>query len=150
GFLMKRSIVPALGLAAAAAFALPLFAAPAPPADSLALIPGDALAVGQVRVDRLKSTATSAGIFHETDAVTADGKASKFLHDAGLDPKRDVASAIFSLTASASGHETAPLVVFEGRFDPAALASATVARGATRVDAAPVPYYRLPKDNGEN
>lgn len=146
---MKRSIVTAFGFAAAVAFALPLSAAPGAPADALALVPGDALAVGEVHLDRLKSTAASAGIFHETDAVTADGKASQFLHDAGLDPKRDVDSAIFSLTSD-SGHNASPLVVFEGRFDPAALASATASRGATRIDAAPFPYYRLPAQNGDN
>ena len=141
---MKRAIglLGALALAAAAA------AGPAVPADGLALIPPDALAVGQVRLDRLKSSAVSAGIFHETDAVSADGKAAEFLRDAGLDPKTDVDTAVFSLTSQGTS-ETGPLVIFEGRFHPEALAAATASRGAARVDAAPFPYYRLPARPGE-
>ena len=141
---MKRSIgfLFALALAAAAT------ASPAIPADALALVPPDALAVGQVRLDRLKSSAAAAGIFHETDAVSADGKAAAFLRDAGLDPKTDVDSALFSLTSQGT-NETGPLVIFEGRFHPESLAAATAARGAARVDAAPFPYFRLPARAGE-
>jgi len=125
-------------------------AAPAsPPADGLALIPSDAVAVGQVRFDRLKSSSVSAGLFHETDAISADGKAARFLADAGLDPKKDVDSAIFSLTSAGTG-ETGPLVVFQGRFHPEALSAATASRGAVRVDAAPFPYYRLPNRPDEH
>jgi len=130
-------------IAAAGAFAA------APPSDGLELVPPDALAVGQVRFDRLKSTAVSAGLFKETDAVSADGKAAQFLKDAGLDPKKDVDSAVFSLS-SEGGKEAGPLVVFEGRFHPDALAAATASRGAVRVDAAPLPYYRLPEHAGEH
>ena len=144
---MKRSV--ALLLAAAiGALALPAFAAPPVPGDALALIPSDALAVGQIRFDKLKSSGASAGLFHETDAISSDGKASQFLHDAGLDPKRDVDTATLSLSSS-DGKQAGPLVVFEGRFDPAALAAATVSRGGARVDAAPLPYYRLPAHAGE-
>jgi hypothetical protein len=146
---MKRSIASRLVLAAAiGALALPAFAAPPVPADALTLVPSDALAVGQIRFDKLKSSAAAAGILHETDAVSADGKAAQFLHDAGLDPKRDVDTAIFSLSAS-HGQQAAPLVVFEGRFDRAALAAATTSRGGTRVDASPLPYFRLPAHAGE-
>ena len=142
---MKRAI----GLLFALALAASATASPALPADGLALVPPDALAVGQVRFDRLKSTAVSAGIFRETDAVSADGKAAEFLRDAGLDPRTDVDSAVFSLT-SQGANETGPLVIFEGRFHPEALAAATAARGAARVDAAPFPYYRLPARAGEH
>ncbi len=101
-----------------------------------------------MRFDRLKSSPASAGLFHETDAVSADGKAAQFLHDAGLDPKTDVDSAVFSLT-SVGARDSAPLVVFEGRFHPDALAAATASRGGVRIDAAPLPYYRLPAREGE-
>lgn len=144
---MKRSLRLVLA-GAIAALALPAFAAPPVPGDALALVPSDALAVGQIRFDKLKSSAASAGLFHETDAITSDGKASQFLHDAGLDPKRDVDTATLSLSSS-DGKQASPLVVFEGRFDPAALSAATLARGGTRVDAAPLPYYRLPTHAGE-
>jgi hypothetical protein len=112
-------------------------------------VPSDAVAVGQVRFDRLKSSSVSAGLFHETDAVSADGKAARFLADAGLDPKKDVDSAVFSLTSAGGTGEAGPLVVFEGRFHPEALAAATASRGAVRVDASPLPYYRLPSRAGE-
>jgi hypothetical protein len=121
----------------------------APPADALALVPADAVAVGQIRFDRLKSSAVSAGLFHETDMISADGKAAGFLADAGLDPKTDVDSAVFSLTSAGTG-ETGPLVVFQGRFHPDALSAATVSRGAVRVDSAPFPYYRLPSRSAEH
>jgi hypothetical protein len=147
GFLMKRSL--ALLLAAAlATLALPAFAAPPVPGEALALVPSDALAVGQIRFDRLKTSAASAGLMHETDAISSDGKASQFLRDAGLDPKKDVDTATLSLSSS-DGKQAGPLAVFEGRFDPAALAAATVSRGGARVDAAPLPYYRLPAHAGE-
>lgn len=145
---MKRSMLSSIALSAAL-LALPISARPAPPADGLALIPSDALAVGQVRFDRLKSSAVSASLFHETDAVSADGNASRFLKDAGLDPKRDVDTAVFCLTSS-GGKDPAPLVVFEGRFHPDALAAASVSRGATRIDAAPLAYYRFASRPGEH
>jgi len=145
---MKRSMASLFVLAAAFAAALPAWGAPPVPGDALALVPADALAVGQVRFDKLKTSAAAAGILHETDAISADGKASQFLHDAGLDPKRDVDTATFALSAS-GGAESAPLVIFEGRFDPAALSAATASRGGARVDAAPLPYYRLPAKAGE-
>jgi hypothetical protein len=143
---MKRRVSLAALVLLAASAAL---AATAPPSDGLDLVPPDALAVGQVRFDRLKSSPASAGLFKETDAVSADGKAAQFLHDAGLDPKKDVDSAVFSLT-SEGGKDAGPLVIFEGRFHPASLAAATAARGAIRVDAAPLPYYRLPQRAGEH
>ena len=141
----RRACLAALVLFAASA----AVAATAPPSDGLDLVPSDALAVGQVRFDRLKSSPASAGLFKETDAVSADGKASQFLHDAGLDPKKDVDSAVFSLTSD-GGKDAGPLVIFEGRFHPDALAAATASRGATRIDAAPMPYYRLPERTGEH
>ncbi len=144
---MKRSTV--LFCVLAAALAGTAVAAPAPPGDALALVPSDAVAVGQVRFDRLKSSPVSAGLFHETDAISADGKAARFLADAGLDPKKDVDSAVFSLTSTGTD-ETGPLVVFQGRFHPDALAAATASRGAVRVDSAPFPYYRLPNRPGEH
>jgi hypothetical protein len=144
---MKRSLRLVLA-AAIGALTLPLLAAPPAPGDALALVPSDALAVGQVRFDKLKSSAASAGLLHETDAISSDGKASQFLHDAGLDPKRDVDTATLSLS-STDGKQAGPLVVFEGRFDPAALSAATMSRGGTRVDSAAFPYYRLPAHAGE-
>jgi len=146
---MKRFQLSALALAAVLAAAIPALASAPAPAAGLDLIPSDALAVGQVRFDRLKTSAASAGLFHEADAVSADGNASRFLKDAGLDPKHDVDSAVFCLT-SVAGKDPAPLVVFEGRFHPDALAAASVTRGAVRIDAAPLPYYRLPARAGEH
>jgi len=144
---MKRSLRLVLA-AAIGALTLPVLAAPPAPGDALALVPSDALAVGQVRFDKLKSSGASAGLLHETDAISSDGKASQFLHDAGLDPKRDVDTATLSLSSS-DGKQAGPLVVFEGRFDPAALSAATLSRGGTRVDSAAFPYYRLPAHAGE-
>jgi hypothetical protein len=144
---MKRSLRLVLA-AAIGALTLPVLAAPPAPGDALALVPSDALAVGQVRFDKLKSSGASAGLLHETDAISSDGKASQFLHDAGLDPKRDVDTATLSLS-STDGKQAGPLVVFEGRFDPAALSAATMSRGGTRVDSAAFPYYRLPAHAGE-
>ena len=131
------SLFSAAGLAAAS-----LFAAPAPPRSGLALVPPDSLAVAVVSLDQLRASDLASSLFHEADQITVDGKASAFLKEAGLDPKRDVDTAVFSLTAG-GGNEAQPLVAFEGRFDPAALSAATVSRGARRVDGT-VPYFRLP------
>lgn len=122
--------------------AAPLFAAPSAPKSGLALVPPDSLAVAVVNLDQLRASNLAPSLFHEADEITVDGKAAAFLKEAGLDPKRDVDTAVFSL--SAGGREEAqPLVAFEGRFDPAALSAATLSRGGKRVDAS-VPYFRLP------
>ncbi|MGH9442511.1 MAG: hypothetical protein ACRD16_09570 [Thermoanaerobaculia bacterium] len=119
-----------------------LLASPAAPQGGLALVPPDSLAVAVVSLERLRASNVAPSLFHQADEITVDGKASAFLKDAGLDPKRDVDSVVFSLSAGAHD-EARPLVAFEGRFDPVALAAATLSRGATRVDGA-IPYLRLP------
>ena len=129
----------------AGSIATSLFAAPAPPETGLAIVPPDSLAVAQVRLDQLRASDLAPSLFHEADQITVDGKAAAFLKDSGLDPKRDIDGAVFSLSAGQTGsEEPRPLVAFEGRFDPAALSAATISRGAIRVDSGPVPYVRMP------
>ncbi len=125
-----------------ASAAVPLFGAPAAPQSGLALVPSDSIAVAVVSLDRLRSSDLAPSLFHEADEITVDGKAAAFLKDAGLDPKRDVDVAVFSLCAGGRD-EAQPLVAFEGRFDPASLSAATASRGGTRIDGA-IPYFRLP------
>ena len=122
-------------------------ASAAPPENGLALVPPDSLAVAVVRVDQLRASNLAPSLFHEADDITVNGEAAAFLKETGLDPKRDVDIAVFSLSASGSD-EPRPLVVFEGKFDSAALSAAAISRGAARVDAASATYYRLPQSSG--
>ncbi len=131
----------------AASIAAAVLAAPALPETALAMVPSDALAVAQVRLDQLRSSGLAPALFHEADAITVDGKAATFLKEAGLDPRRDVDVAVFALCAG-GGNDARPLVVFEGRFDPSALSAATLAHGGTKVEAS-TPYFRLPSPQGK-
>ncbi|HEY7114878.1 MAG TPA: hypothetical protein VIA45_18255 [Thermoanaerobaculia bacterium] len=136
-----------IGLALAV---LVLLAAPAVAASpgALALVPEDATAVGFVRVADLRSNPFQLRVFEETDKVTAQGDAARFLSEAGLDLRNDVDSVV-ACTAASSDSRGRTLVLFEGRYDPAKLAAALVNRGAVRVSAAGGEYFRL-KDGAES
>jgi hypothetical protein len=146
GLLMKTARFLALG-SLIGSIAAAVFAAPAQPANALAAVPPDSIAVAQVRLDQLRSSDLAPSLLHQADEITVDGKAAAFLKEAGLDPKRDIDVAVFSLSGSGRGN-AGPLIALEGRFDPASLSAATLARGATKVDA-PTPYLRLPHSDAK-
>lgn len=142
-----RRILPLLLLAAVA---LTLSAAPAPSTaraiDVLALVPNDAASVGVVRVAELRSSSLLATLFDETDKLSCNGDAEKFLTDAGLDPAKDVDLVVFSLTPrEAFGRKADVLVAANGRFNPSRLTAALIARGAVKKDG----YLLLPEEKDE-
>jgi len=74
---MKKSL---LALAATALLAFPALAK----TDAQSLIPSDAVTVGVVHLDEMRSSPLSGALFQQTDKITADGDAAQFLLDAGL------------------------------------------------------------------
>jgi hypothetical protein len=101
--------------------------------EALSLVPADAVSVGAVHFDALRASALAGKLFSETDQLTVDGDAAKFLAETGLRPKQDVDLLVFAaLTSSNARPGSDALVIFEGRFDPARLEAAVVARGGVR------------------
>jgi hypothetical protein len=129
-------------LALLLAAALPAFAAA--PDDALALVPPDAVSAGLVHVTDLRSSPLFDRVFAETGRISCDADAGRFLSEAGLHPRQDVDLVVFAGAPGNEGDGWA-LVAFEGRFDPAKLASATAARGAVARSTAYGDYYLLPE-----
>ena len=137
-----------LALALLALVSVPAAAAASP--GALALVPDDATTVGYVRVADLRSNPFQLRVFEETDKITADGDAAKFLVEAGLDLRNDVDSVV-ACTAAVPDARGRTLVFFEGRYDPARIGAALVKRGAVSVSAAGGggDYYRLKEGNSD-
>ena len=139
-------------LALSAGAAIVLAALLAPPAraaassDALALVPSDAAVVGFVRAADLRSNPFQLRIFEETDKLTTNGDAAKFLAEAGLDLRNDVDAVVFS-TTSTEGKSGRSLVIFQGRFHPDKLTAALTQRGAEAGSGVGGAYLRLP-DSG--
>lgn len=148
----RLSLRPVLVLLAAALCALPAFAARKND-DALSLVPADAAAVAVVRWNEVRASALGARLLSETDHVTADGDAARFMAETRLNPKEDVdVIVIAGSPAAAGGGRGAGLVLFEGRFDTDRLSSALVARGGQRKSSPGGDYYLLPQgsDSGHH
>ena len=101
--------------------------------EALSLVPADAVSVGVVHFDSLRASALAGKLFAETDEMTVDGEAARFLNETGLHPKQDVDLLAFAALASPNGRPGSDaLVIFEGRFDAARLEAAMIARGGVR------------------
>jgi len=125
-------------LALAALVALPALAK----TDALSLIPNDAVSVGVVRVADLRTSPLSSTLFEQTDKVSTNGEADRFLSEAGLDPAKDVDVVVVSMSPRTNlGSEAEVLVAADGRFNVERLTKALVARGAVQKGA----YYLLPE-----
>jgi hypothetical protein len=137
----------------AAALALSLAASlPAAAAgdDALALVPADAASVGVIHVADLRTSPLAARVFSDTDKLTVDGDAARFLGEARLNPKEDVDTVVAAGSPrSAGGSAGWGLVLFEGRFDPAALSAAIAARGAVKKTTPAGDYFLLPAKGTE-
>ncbi|HTS03568.1 MAG TPA: hypothetical protein VMN04_13670, partial [Thermoanaerobaculia bacterium] len=132
----------ASALVLAATLALPAAAAND---DALALVPADAAAVGVVHVADLRSSPLAARVFSDTDHLTVDGDAARFLAEARLNPKEDVDTVVAAGSPKGAGGSSGwGLVLFEGRFDPAALSAAIVERGAVKKSTPAGDYFLLP------
>jgi len=137
-------------------FAAALIAAPALGAiratdDPLSLVPPDAAAVAVVHWDELRSSALGAKLLSETDKITVDGDAARFMAEARLDPKQDVDTIVVAGSPAPSGQgEGSVLVLFAGRFDTGRLTDAMVNRGGTKKSASGTDYYLVPDNNGSH
>lgn len=101
--------------------------------EALYWVPADAVSVGLVRIDALRTSPLSPRLFEETDEIAADGDAAKFLEETGLRPKQDVDLMVVAGLGGSGGRGIRhALVIFEGRFDPSRLSAAMQARGASR------------------
>jgi hypothetical protein len=137
---MKRHL---LSAAAVLLVALPLFAK----SDALSLIPNDAVSVGVVKLADLRHSALSATLFKQTDAVSSNGDAAKFLQNAGLAPSKDIDVLVVSTSPKSNlGDEAEILVAADGRFNVDRLSAALVKRGAVKKDG----YFVLPQEVNEH
>jgi hypothetical protein len=132
---MKKSL---LALAATALLAFPALAK----TDAQSLIPSDAVTVGVVHLDEMRSSPLSGALFQQTDKITADGDAAQFLLDAGLKPSQDVDVVVVATTPKTSlGKETDVMIAADGRFNVDRLSAALVTRGAVKSGG----YFLLPE-----
>lgn len=145
---MKRHNLIALIFCVTLAAAAPL--ALAGQLDSLRIIPGDSVAVGSVDLAALRTSPLSGRIFDETDEMTCDGDASRFLEDAGLDPAKDIDVVTVAVRPRSEMEDGDVLVVAEGRFDSQRIIAALVARGAEVVGTNNGAYYVLPQDGEDH
>ncbi|GAC1428946.1 MAG: hypothetical protein NVSMB68_01060 [Thermoanaerobaculia bacterium] len=134
---MKRILIAAaLTLATTAAMAN---------TDAMSLIPGDAVSIGVVRLNHIRTSSIAAALFENTDHVSSNGDADKFLTEAGLDPKRDIDTVVVATSPRTNlGHDADVVVIADGRFNIERLTKALVSRGATRKTLASGAYFLLP------
>jgi len=127
--------------AAIAALALPALAKN----DALSLIPNDAVTVGVVRLAEFRTSPLGSELFRQTDEMSSNGDAEKFLIDAGLRPSQDVDVIVVS-TRAAAPQQPDVLVALDGRFNVDRLTAALTARGATAKGG----YYLLPEKTSDH
>ena len=99
--------------------------------DALSLVPANAVTVGMVQLAEMRYSPLSSVLFEHIDRMSADGEATRFLLEAGLQPLKDVDRLVVATSPRTNfGSEPDVLVVAEGRFQPGRLAAALVSRGA--------------------
>ena len=136
---MKRPLL----FAAALLVALPTFAKN----DALSLIPNDAVTVGVVKLADLRHSPLSSTLFKQTDAVSSNGDAARFLEDAGLQPTKDIDVLVVATSPQTNlGNEAEVLVAADGRFNVERLSAALTKRGAVKKNG----YFVLPKEANDN
>ena len=115
--------------------------------DAISLVPPDAAAVGMIRVADLRTSPLFDRVFAETDRISGDADAARFLEEVRLDPKRDVDVVVFAGSPRSAGRGGNGFAAFEGRFEAAKLAAATEARGGVKKSVPGGSYYLLPGHN---
>lgn len=112
----------------------------------LSLVPTDAVSVGVVHLGEMRSSPLSSMLFEQTDKISTDGDAQRFLRDAGLSPSKDIDVLVVSTSPVTSlNSEPEVLVSAEGRFNVEKLSAALVTRGAVQKGG----YYLLPRSARE-
>src|SRR5229473_2218766 len=116
--------------------------------DALSLIPSDAVTVGVVKLAEMRSSPLSSTLFEQTDKVSTNGDAEKFLREAGLQPSRDIDVLMVATSPRTTlGHDADVLIAVDGRFNVERLTQALLSRGAERKTSANGPYMILPTDS---
>ena len=116
--------------------------------DAISLIPNDAVTVGVVRLADLRNSPLSSTLFQQTDKMSVDGDAAKFLSEAGLQPSKDIDVLVIATSARTNlGNDAEVLIAADGRFNVDRLTKALVARGAVKKNG----YFVLPESrNGSD
>jgi hypothetical protein len=115
--------------------------------DALSLVPANAVTVGLVKLSDMRTSPLSGVLFQQTDKLSADGEAAKFMADAGLDPTKDVDTLVVATAPrTALGTEADVIVIAEGRFNAERLTNALVSRGAVKKNGYLVPPKKLDLD----
>jgi hypothetical protein len=118
--------------------------------DAMSLIPSDAVTVGVIRINQIRTSAIASALFENTDHISANGDADKFLTEAGLDPTKDVDVVVVATSPHTSfGHDADVVVVADGRFNVERLTKALAARGATLKTSANGTYFLLPDSDNK-
>src|SRR5947207_13103133 len=74
---------------------------------AMSLIPRDAVSVGVVHVSEMRTSPLSGMLFQQTDKVSANGDAERFLSEAGLKPAKDVDLLVVSVSPKSTlGNES--------------------------------------------
>src|SRR6478672_5123411 len=113
--------------------------------DAMSLIPSDAVTVGVVHINQIRTSAIANALFENTDHVSANGDADKFLTEAGLDPAKDIDVVVVATSPRTNlGKEADIVVLADGRFNVDRLTKALVSRGAVQRNSASGAYFMLP------
>jgi hypothetical protein len=113
--------------------------------DALSLIPNDAVTVGVVRLADMRSSPLSSTLFEQTDKVSSNGDAERFLREAGLQPSRDIDVVMVATSPRTTlGHDADVLIAADGRFNVERLTQALLSRGAEKKTSRNGTYLILP------
>jgi hypothetical protein len=111
--------------------------------DPLALVPANAVTVGVVHWNDLRSSPLAAKVFADVDHLSGDGDATRFLAETGLTPREDIDTVVIAMALGDGGARENGIVLFEGRFDLTKIAAALASRGAKPKTAPGGDYYLL-------
>ncbi len=136
-----------LTLAAVMLLAVPVFAR----TDAQGVIPSDAVTVGLVHLDQMRTSPLSSALFQQTDKIASDGDAAQFLLDAGLKPSQDIDLIVVATSPRTNlGKEADVILAADGRFSVDRLTSALIARGAVSKTAPKGGVYFLLPEKSQN
>lgn len=114
--------------------------------DALSLVPKDAVSVGVVHINQIRSSPLSSTLFEHTDKISSNGEADKFLTEAGLDPLKDIDMVVVATSPRSNlGREADVVVLVDGRFNVERLTAALLSRGATKKNG----YLVLPESESK-
>ncbi|HXI11310.1 MAG TPA: hypothetical protein VNM92_01525 [Thermoanaerobaculia bacterium] len=117
--------------------------------EVLSLVPSNAVSVGMVRLSDIRTSPILGHLINETDKITVDGEAAKFLRETGLKPSEDIDSMTFALLpAGTIRGDGRALVIFEGSFNAEKITNAIIRRGAGKVAYSRATYLRMTHEKG--